>query len=133
MRKEALQIMKLFKTCHPFLIGSVWRGTNRKGSDIDIALYHDTPTEIVSLLKTNNLKIAKTEWTDVTKHGKTESSFHIHTETPTKQKIEIVVRCAEEAGKKRKCEVFGDELKGLSIRELETLLKENPQQKFVPG
>ena len=51
MRKEALKIMTILKAYGPLLIGSVWRGTIRQGSDIDIAAYHDAPDEILSLLK----------------------------------------------------------------------------------
>jgi len=132
MRKEALKIMKIFKTYCPLLIGSVWRGTIRQGSDIDIALYHDAPDEIVNLLKAKDFQTSKTEWTTVTKRGRTEISFHIHIETLNKQRIEIVVRSSEEASRKRKCEIFGDEIKGLKIQELEKLLKENPAQQFIP-
>ena len=132
MRKEALKIMKIFKTYCPLLIGSVWRGTIRQGSDIDIALYHDAPDEIVNLLKAKDFQTSKTEWTTVTKRGRTEISFHIHIETLNKQRIEIVVRSSEEASRKRKCEIFGDEIKGLNTQELEKLLKENPAQQFIP-
>jgi len=132
MRKEALKIMKTLKGYSPLLIGSVWRGTIRQGSDIDIAVYNDVPDEILNFLKNSDVKISKTEWTTVTKRGKTEASFHIYFQTPSKQTVELVVRSAEEARRRRKCEIFGDELKGLSVRELERLLKENPTQKFVP-
>jgi predicted nucleotidyltransferase len=132
MRKEALKIMKLLKEYGPLLIGSVWRGTIRQGSDIDIALYHDVPVEILNLLKKNDIKISKAEWTTATKKGKPEISFHIYAETSGKQKAEIVVRSPEEASHKRKCEIFEDGLKGLNIQELERLLKENPAQKFIP-
>ncbi len=132
MRKEALRTMKILKTYCPLLIGSVWRGTIRQGSDIDIALYHDVSSEIVNLLKAKDFQISKTEWTTVTKRGRTEISFHIHIETLNKQRIEIVVRSSEEASRKRKCEIFGDEIKGLKIQELEKLLKENPAQQFIP-
>ena len=131
MRKEALKIMKKLRAYGPVLIGSVWRGTIRQGSDIDIAVYHDLPDEILTCLK-SGVKIAKTEWTTVTKKGKTETSFHIYVETSGKQKTEIVVRSPEEARRKRKCEFFGDELKGLNIHELERVLNENPVQKFFP-
>jgi predicted nucleotidyltransferase len=43
MRKEALKIMKLLDRYCPVLIGSVWRGTIKHGSDIDIAVYTDDP------------------------------------------------------------------------------------------
>jgi len=132
MRTEALKTMKILKAYGPFLIGSVWRGTIRQGSDIDIALHHDSPGEIVNLLKANGFEVSKAEWITVTKRGKTETSFHIYTETSEKQRIEIVVRSIAEASRKRKCEIFGDEIKGLNIQELEKLLKENPTQKFIP-
>jgi hypothetical protein len=86
----------------------------------------------MNLLKAKGLDVSKTEWTTVNKKGKTESSFHIYTETLRKQRMEIVVRNLEEASRKRKCEIFGDEIKGLNPHELEKLLKENPTQKFIP-
>jgi hypothetical protein len=90
------------------------------------------PDEILNLLKKSGVKIAKTEWTTVTKRGKPEASFHIYIETSGKQRAELVIRSSDEASRKRKCEIFGDELKGLTIQELERLLKENPAQKFIP-
>ncbi len=132
MRTEALKTMKILEAYSPLLIGSVWRGTIHQGSDIDIALYHDSPGEIVNLLKANGFEVSKAEWITVTKRGKTESSFHIYTETLGKQRIEIVVRSSEETHRKRKCQIFGDEIKGLNIQELEKLLKENPTQQFIP-
>jgi hypothetical protein len=132
MRTEALKTMKILEAYRPLLIGSVWRGTVRHGSDIDIALHHDSPSEIVNLLKASGFEISKTEWITVTKRGKTGSSFHVYTETLGRERIEIVVRTSEEASRKRKCEIFGDEIKGLNIRELEKLLGENPAQQFIP-
>jgi predicted nucleotidyltransferase len=132
MRKEALKVMMLLKKYGPILIGSVWRGTIRQGSDIDIALYHDVPDEIPNVLKKSGIKISKTEWTTETKRGKPEASFHIYVETSSKQMAELVVRSSEEARQRRKCEIFGDELKGLSIQALERVLREKPAQKFIP-
>jgi predicted nucleotidyltransferase len=131
MRKEALKLMEILQEYGPILIGSVWRGTIRRGSDIDIAVYHDVPNEVLNILKKNGIKISKTEWTTANKRGKTEASFHIQVETG-EQMAELVVRSSEEAACKRKCEIFGDELKGLNIQELARLLEENPAQKFIP-
>ena len=131
MRKEALKIMKILRAYSPRLIGSAWRGTIRKGSDIDIAVYHDAPDEILNFLK-SGVKIAKTEWTTVTKRGKSDTSFHIYIETSSKQKAEIVVRSPDESSYRRKCEIFGDELKGLNVQELERVIKDNPGRKFIP-
>ncbi|MEM2999311.1 MAG: nucleotidyltransferase domain-containing protein [Candidatus Bathyarchaeia archaeon] len=133
MRIEALKIMKMLRDYCPLLIGSVWRGTIRRESDIDIAVYHDAPDEILRILRENGVKVTQTEWATATKKGKPEESYHIYAEISSKQRVEIVVRRAEEAKRKRKCEIFGDELKGLHIQELERLLKENPAQKFIPA
>jgi len=132
MRVAALKTMRILEAYKPLLIGSVWRGTIRRGSDIDISAYYDTPSEIVNLLKAKGIEVSRTEWTTVNKKGKTGSSFHIYCETAWNEKIEIVVRSPEEANRKRKCEVFGDEIKGLNLCELERLLKENPAQRFIP-
>jgi len=133
LRLKALKIMTMLAVYSPRLIGSVWRGTIREGSDIDIVVYHDLPIDVVNLLKAQGFEVSRTEWVTVTKSGLPESSFHIYIESPGKQRIEIVVRSPEEAKQKRKCDVFGDELKGLTIRELGTLLRENPTQRFVPS
>ncbi len=133
MRKEALKIMKLLNSYSPVLIGSVWRGTIKHGSDIDIAVYVDDPEEIVSVLKAEGVRVLKTSWTTVNKHGATLESFHIYGETSANDGLEIVARSKEEAGKKRKCEIFGDELKGLNINELKKVLDNNPTQQFTPS
>jgi predicted nucleotidyltransferase len=132
MRQEALKIMKLLDAYCPVLIGSVWRGTIKIGSDIDISVYADPPEQVLELLKTCNVKVQRACWTRVNKQGITHASYHIYAETGSKHNLEIVVRSPEEAGKKRKCEIFGDEIKGLKTVELERLLKENPAQQFLP-
>ncbi|MCL1977386.1 MAG: hypothetical protein FWG55_04680 [Candidatus Bathyarchaeota archaeon] len=132
MRQEALKIMKLIDAYCPLLIGSVWRGTIRIGSDIDIAAYADLPEQILELLKNSNVKIQRSCWMQVNKKGITHISYHIYAETETKISLEIVVRNPDEAGKKRKCETFGDEIKGLKTAELEKLLKETATRQFLP-
>jgi len=133
MRTEAVEIMRLLGRFCPVLIGSVWRGTIKQGSDIDIAVYTDDPQEIPIILKAGGMKVQKNVWTKVNKHGTTLESFHIYSETISKHGVEIVVRCREEVGKKRKCETFGDELKGLDIKELERVLETNPTRQFIPA
>jgi hypothetical protein len=133
MRKEALDVMRLLGCFCPVLIGSVWRGTIKQGSDIDIAVYADDPEKIVNALKAAGVKVLKTGWTTVNKGGTTLESFHIYAETPDKHGLEVVARSREEAGKKRKCETFGDELKGLNLKELKKVLESNPTQQFIPS
>ena len=125
--------MKLLDAYCPVLIGSVWRGTIRQGSDIDIAVYTDEPEEIIKNLKAKDIKVLKTARTAVNKRGVTSESLHVYAETSSRHGLEIVVRSREEADKKRKCETFGDELKGLKIKELERVLDTNPTQQFIPS
>jgi predicted nucleotidyltransferase len=132
MRTEALAVMRLLSGYCPVLIGSVWRGTIKQGSDIDIAVYTDDPEAAVNALKAGGVKISKTAWTTVNKKGTTLESYHIYAQTAAKHSLEITARASEEAGKKRKCETFGDELKGLKIPELERVLELNPTQQFIP-
>ena len=75
MRQEALKIMKLLDAFCPVLIGSVWRGTIKQGSDIDIAVYTDEPEEIVKILKAGGVKVSKTAWTTVNKLEQPWSRF----------------------------------------------------------
>jgi predicted nucleotidyltransferase len=132
MRREALDVMELLVAFCPVLIGSVWRGTIKQGSDIDIAVYTDEPLEVLNLLKASALQVLKTAWSSVNKRGETLSSFHIYAQTKDRYGLEIVVRSREEKGRKRKCETFGDEIKGLNIRDLKITLKTNPTQRFLP-
>ena len=133
MRKEALRLMQFLKAYKPLLIGSVWRGTICYDSDVDIVVYHDEPEDILKILKQNNLKIMQAEWVAVTKKGKRKGSFHVHAELPTKEKAEIKIVQSLEAFMKEKCEIYGDEITGLSVQKLEKLLKENQAQRFVPS
>jgi len=133
MRKEALKLMQILKAYKPLLIGSVWRGTVCYDSDMDIVVYHDEPDDILRILKQNNLKIIQTEWVTVTKKGRVKGSFHVYVELPAKEKVEIKIAQSSEASfKKEKCEIYGDEITGLRVKELEKVLKENPTQRFVP-
>ncbi|MBS7632017.1 nucleotidyltransferase domain-containing protein [Candidatus Bathyarchaeota archaeon] len=132
MRKEAMELLILLKQYKPVLIGSVWRGTITRQSDIDITVYSDYPEEVLKMLETSPLQILQTQWTTVTKRGVKKASFHIHALSPTKENIEIVVRNPEEAEIKEKCEIYGDIISGLHINELEEVLKKNPERKFLP-
>jgi len=132
-RQEALKIMTVLKNYNPILIGSVWRGTAYKESDIDIVVYWDGEREIIKTLKgIDGLKILHTKQIKITKKGEKKTSFHIYLETQTNEKIEIIVRSSKEAYQKEKCEIYNDEITGLRIQELKKVLEENPTQRFLP-
>lgn len=132
MRLEALKLMKSLKNYNPILVGSVWRGTIYRDSDIDITLYHNEPKDILKLLKRKKLKMIEKGWVTITKEGRMEKSFRILLELPTKEKAEITVRSMAEYGAKERCEIYGDVVSGLNLKELEAVLSKNPTQRFVP-
>ncbi len=106
MRIEALQVMKILDAYCPLLIGSVWRGNIRRGSDIDIAAYADDPQEIVNILKAEGIKVSKTAWTTVNKHGRTLASLNICAETSAGHGLEVVVRSMRGARRKKEMRDF---------------------------
>lgn len=132
MRTEALQVMQHLKKFHPKLIGSVWRGTARQNSDIDIVAFSSAPKAVLTQLQKNSFKVVKTEWSAVTKRGRKESSFHIHLALPSGNKVEVVVRSPERISLSERCEIYGDAVTGLSYPQLKKVLEENPLQKFAP-
>jgi len=133
MRKEALEIMQILKDFNPRLIGSVWRGTVHKNSDIDMVTFSYDHKAVYAKIKENNLKITKTEWLSVTKKGKKETSFHIYILLPSNNEAEIIVKSLEKKDSPEKCEVYGDQMTGLDYMQLQKLLREKPTQRFVPS
>jgi predicted nucleotidyltransferase len=133
MREEGLRVMKMLARYDPVLVGSVWRGTIHHESDIDIIVRHDEPLDILKLLEENRLVITGRERTAVTKKGKTKNTFHIHINLPIQVKLEVIVHSPEEPCLGQECEIYGDEITGLHIQELEKLLKEDPRRRFVPS
>jgi hypothetical protein len=132
MRREALKIMQILEDFNPRLIGSVWRGVINKNSDIDIVAFASTPDDVLTQLQKGNFSIVKTERLSVTKEGRKETSFHIYLALPSGNEAEVVVRSAEKVNHYEKCEIYGDMITGLDVRQLAKVLKENPLARFVP-
>lgn len=132
MRREALQIMKALKAFHPKLIGSVWRGTAHKDSDIDIVTFSSQPINVLQKLEHEGFEATNTEWQSAPKLDKKEKSFHIYLKLPSGNEAEVVVRSLERMNQKVKCEIYGDTVTGLNTLQLERLIRENPLQKFTP-
>jgi predicted nucleotidyltransferase len=132
MRKEAKETMESLKDFSPRLVGSVWRGTARQGSDIDIISFSQDNLQVLMQLQKHNFEVARSERHSVTKEGEKESSFHIHIIFPSGDEAEVVVRSISCLGKQERCETYGDVKAGLSLNQLVKVLKNNPLQKFVP-
>lgn len=56
MRTTALEVMTTLRNYNPRLIGSVWRGTARQGSDIDIVALSDYPVRIEAVLSSYRIR-----------------------------------------------------------------------------
>jgi predicted nucleotidyltransferase len=132
MRKEAKEIMEALRMFSPRLVGSVWRGTARRRSDIDIIAFSEDHSQVLSQLQKHSFEVARSERLSVTKEGRKESSFHIHILFSSGDEAEVVVRSLSSLGKQERCETYGDIKTGLSLNQLAKVLKENPLQKFVP-
>jgi len=132
MRREAREIMEALKEFNPRLVGSVWRGTARQNSDVDIVTFSQDHLQVLKQLQKHNFEAESSEWRSVTKEGRKESSFHIHILLPSGDEMEVVVRSPDRLGQPERCETYGDVKTGLSLNQLTKILKENPLQKFVP-
>lgn len=133
MRVEAQTIMEALKDFSPRLIGSVWRGTTNKNSDIDVLAFSNDPVNARNRLKEHGFDVARSGWMSVTKDGRKESSFHIYLLLASGDEAEVVVRSMDSRGRTEKCETYGDTKTGLNLNQLTEILNEKPLQKFLPA
>lgn len=132
MRDQALALMRLLYEYDPVLTGSVWRGTARRGSDVDINVYSSNPGEVESKLRSAGYSVEGSREEVFTQRGRTIRSTHLFV-VLNEAKGEVVVRPPEEIGEVERCEIYGDMKRGLRLAELEKLMKTDPPRKFVPG
>jgi hypothetical protein len=125
MRGIALRMMKALDRFSPRLIGSVWRGTARLGSDIDIVTLASSPGEVEEALSGFEIK----EKGGVTFKGGV-TAYHIKLQIDG-YGAEVVVRRPDEYEEER-CDIYGDVKRGLTLPELERLLRADPLRRFVP-
>jgi predicted nucleotidyltransferase len=132
MRIIAQDVMKALSDLDPVLIGSVWRGTVRKGSDIDIVVYNPAP-EAVKELVNGVYKVIGAEHKTFTLEGLPRSSVHINFKAGDHEG-EVVVRPPEDrdAYRDERCETYGDIKKGIKLLELEKLMSADPLRRFIP-
>ena len=77
MRLEALRLMQLLARFRPRLIGSVWTGHVRKGSDIDIHIFCDSLALVTDTLDELDVPY-DVERKRIVKHGEERVFTHIH-------------------------------------------------------
>jgi len=131
LRREALQVMGSLEQFKPRLVGSVWRGTARRGSDVDILVFSPNPEPVLKTLQ-REYKNIRTRWLTKADGGKANRYFHIYLTLPSRDEVEIVVRNSEDIDRKTVCEIYGDAVTGLNLLQLKEVLKTQPLQKFIP-
>ena len=132
MRKISLKLMQVLKELDPVLIGSVWRGTVRIGSDIDIVVYHPSPDSVLEKVS-QVYEIVGSEHKTFTIEGLPRSSVHINFKSGDYEG-EVVVRPPEDrdAYRDERCETYGDFKRGIRLTELEKLMSADPLRRFIP-
>lgn len=120
MRLEALRLMRLLRPFRPRLIGSVMTGHVRKGSDIDIHVFSDSPGMVADLLRNEGLQF-EVERKQVVKHGEHKVFTHIH--IFDRFNYELTVHPEDKAHYVFKSSITGKAIERASIRELEELLE----------
>ena len=131
MRKEALRVMEALREFNPILIGSVWRGTAHRNSDVDIEVYAEDPKVVTEELRKKGFKVLRSERKS-TGRDEDEGSPHIYLWSEGGFEVELTIRPPEMQGKRRRCEVYGDYIVGLDVERLRKVLEEDPLRRFLP-
>lgn len=119
MRVQALRMMRLLRLFRPRLIGSVMTGHVRKGSDIDLHVFSDSPALITEALEQAGCQY-DLERKQVVKHGEARVFTHIH--VYDRFNFELTVYPEDKAHYVFKSSITGKAIGRASIRELEELL-----------
>jgi hypothetical protein len=120
MRLEALRLMRLLRQFRPRLIGSVMTGHVRKGSDIDIHVFSDSPGLVADLIGQEGYQ-HDVERKQVVKHGEARVFTHIHVHA--RFNFELTVYAEDKSHYVFRSSVTGKAIERASIRELEELLQ----------
>jgi predicted HD phosphohydrolase len=124
MRLEALRMMRLLRPFRPRLIGSVMTGHVRRGSDIDLHVFCDSPALVADLLEQQGCQY-DLERKQVVKHGEARVFTHIHVHD--RFNFELTVYPEDKAHYVFKSSITGKAIERASIAELEEFLaKEYP-------
>jgi predicted nucleotidyltransferase len=120
MRLQALHMMRLLRPFKPRLIGSVMTGHVRKGSDIDLHVFTDSPALVTDLLEGNGYRY-DLERKQVVKHGEARVFTHVH--VSDRFDFELTIYAEDKAHYVFRSSITGKAIERASIRELEDFLR----------
>lgn len=125
MRLEALRLMRVLARFRPRLIGSVWTGHVRHGSDIDIHVFSDSLGLVTDSLESIGLD-HEIERKRIVKFDEERVFTHIHVRD--RYSFELTLYPEDKVGYNFKSSITGKAIEKASIAELEdALLAENPE------
>lgn len=119
MRVEALRMMRILGTFRPRLIGSVFTGHIRQGSDIDLHVFSDSTEAVCAALDREGMQY-DVERKRVRKHDEERIYTHIH--VADRFPFELTVYASNLAHFVFKSSVTGQPIERASIAELEQFL-----------
>ncbi len=121
MRLDALRLMRRLARFEPRLIGSVWTGHIRKGSDIDIHVFTDHLSGLTGVLQEYGVPY-DVERKRIIKHGEERQFTHVHVHD--RHTYELTVYPTEKIGYVFKSSITGQAIEKATTATLERLLRE---------
>jgi HD domain len=119
MRLAALSMMRRLDRFHPRLIGSVWTGHIRRGSDIDLHLFSNNISSVTNVLDEHNLRYT-VERKRIVKHN--EERFFTHVHVADKCDFELTVYPMDKVSYVFKSSITGRAIERATLPELEQFL-----------
>ena len=120
MRLEALRMMRKLARFRPRLIGSVWTGHVRRGSDIDLHVFSDSLSLVTDVLDEHGLAY-DVERKRIVKFGEERVFTHVHLDD--RFPFELTIYPEDKAHYAFKSSITGKAIERASIAELEAFLK----------
>lgn len=120
MRVEALRIMRLLTHFRPKIIGSVFTGHIRQGSDIDIHVFSTSADAVTGCLDHEGLEYT-VERKRVQKHGEENLYTHIHIQD--RYPIELTMYSPDKVSYVFKSSITGKAMERATLAEYEEFLK----------
>lgn len=120
MRIEALRLMRKLVRFRPRLIGSVWTGHVRQGSDIDIHLFSDSQSLVTNVLEEHALSY-EVQKKRIVKYG--EERLYTHIQIEDRYPFELTLYPEDKASYVFKSSITGQAIERASIAELEAALR----------
>ena len=120
MRLEALRMMRKLARFRPRLIGSVWTGHVRRGSDIDLHVFTDSLSLVTDVLDEHALAY-DVQHKRIVKYGEERVFTHVHLDD--RYPFELTLYPEDKVHYAFKSSITGKAIERASIAELEAFLK----------